>query len=102
MARVALLLVVLLAVGALAAATPAGAQDQSMAAPGQAMAQPAGAPTGEYPNVASLQPFTQAANFMSLPGYLRWQTAREQGIWISYAEARRIVIAQGGQLYRRA
>ncbi len=57
---------------------------------------------GEYPNVASLQPFSPEANFMSVPGYLRWQVFRTQGTWLSYAEARRIVIAQGGRIYRAA
>jgi hypothetical protein len=57
---------------------------------------------GEYPNVASLQPFSPEANFMSVPGYLRWQVFRSQGMWLSYAEARRIVIAQGGRIYRAA
>jgi len=76
MARVTLLVVALVAIGTLIALTP----------------QPASA--AEYPNVAGTQPFTAAANFMSLPGYLRWQTFHEQGFWISYAEARRIVRAQ--------
>jgi hypothetical protein len=55
---------------------------------------PVPARAAEYPNVAGTQPFTAAANYMSRPGYLRWQTFREQGFWISYAEARRIVQAQ--------
>jgi hypothetical protein len=76
MVRVTLLLLVLFAVGLLIAVTP----------------QPARA--AEYPNVVTAQPFTAAANFMSLPGYLRWQTFREQGLWITRAEAVRIVRAQ--------
>jgi hypothetical protein len=52
------------------------------------------ASAAEYPNVAGAQPFSAAANYMSLPGYLRWQTFREQGMWITYAEAVRIVRAQ--------
>ncbi len=51
---------------------------------------------GEYPNVASLQPFTAESDFMSLPGYLRLRTFQEQHVWLTYAEATRIVIAQGG------
>jgi len=76
MARMTLLLLAMVAVSIWVAMTP----------------QPARA--AEYPNVAGTQPFTAAANYMSLPGYLRWQTFREQGFWISYAEARRIVSAQ--------
>jgi hypothetical protein len=76
MARVTLLVLLLVAIGALIALTP----------------QPVSA--AEYPNVVGTQPFSAAANFMSLPGYLRWQTFREQGLWITYAEAARIVRAQ--------
>lgn len=76
MFRVTLLLLALLFVGALMFAAP----------------QPVSA--AEYPDVAGLQPFTAAANYMSLPGYLRWQNFREEGFWISYAEARRIVQTQ--------
>ena len=35
------------------------------------------------PDVTNLKPFTEAANFLSLPGYLRWQTFVQQGTWIS-------------------
>ncbi len=96
MARVTLLLMALLVIGVLISFTsqPASAQTTSP--------QPSVGRTGEYPDVSGLQPFTPAANFMSLPGYLRWLTFRDQGTWLSYAEARRIVIAEGGQLYRRA
>lgn len=84
-----------------AAAQPAAAQQES----GQnAMQNQAAQPMaqGEYPNVANLQPFSPEANYMSVPGYLRWEVFRSQGMWLSYAEARRIVIAQGGQIYRAA
>ncbi len=59
---------------------------------------PASAQTmgNEYPNVANLQPFTPEAGFMSLPGYLRLRTFQEQHVWLTYSEATRIVIAQGG------
>ena len=96
MARVGLLLLALLVVGVLIASQPASAQDQTQPQ------QPSAARAGEYSDVSSLAPFTPSANFMSVPGYLRWVTFRDQGTWISYAEARRIVIAQGGQLYHRA
>jgi len=48
----------------------------------------------DYTNVASLQPWSVESNYMSLPGYLRWMTFREQSIWLSMAEAKRIVAAQ--------
>jgi hypothetical protein len=41
----------------------------------------------QYPQVTGLQPFSPAANYMSLPGYLRWQAFVEQGVWISHNEA---------------
>jgi len=47
-----------------------------------------------YPNVASLQPWTPESNYMSLAGYLRWMTFREQKVWLSMAEANRIVAEQ--------
>ena len=59
--------------------------------------QPAAA-QAEYPNVASIQPFSAQANFMSLPGYLRWITWRDQQTWLTYPEATRIVVAQGGEV----
>jgi hypothetical protein len=45
----------------------------------------------QYPQVAGLKPFTAEANYMSLPGYLRWQVSVEQGgskaqgLWSSLA-----------------
>lgn len=48
----------------------------------------------QYPNVASLKAFSTEANFMSLPGYLRWVTFQQTGQWITYAEAERIVKQQ--------
>jgi len=42
---------------------------------------------GEYPSVDGLTPFTQEANFMSLPGYLRWKHLQASGTWISRDEA---------------
>ena len=47
-----------------------------------------------YPNVADLQPFTPSAQYMSLPGYLRWQVFVEQGRWISRSEAVQVVAEQ--------
>ena len=96
MVKATLLLTALLVIGVMiASSAPAGAQGSASSSP-RVMAQ------GEYPDVSSLQPFTQAANFMSLPGYLRWQAFRDQNLWLTYREARRIVLAEGGRLYRRA
>jgi len=76
MIRVTLALLALLVVTALVGLTPQTAS------------------AAEYPSVAGMPAFAAATNYMSLPGYLRWQTFREQGLWITYAEARRIVEAQ--------
>ncbi len=56
------------------------------------LAQPASAQT--IPNVRGLQAFTAQTNFMSLPGYLRWQYFVENDTWISRSEARSLVSAQ--------
>ncbi len=48
----------------------------------------------EYPNVSNLTPFTPDANFMSLPGYLRWVVYQLKNEWISLEEAARIVNEQ--------
>jgi len=58
---------------------------------------PAPAAAAEYPNVASLQPWTAESNYMSLPGYLRWMIFRQDGVWLSVPEAKRIVAEQIGQ-----
>jgi hypothetical protein len=47
-----------------------------------------------YPDVSTLQPFPAEANFMSLPGYLRWVTFQQTSNWLSYAEATGIVTEQ--------
>jgi hypothetical protein len=47
-----------------------------------------------YPQVSSLTPFSPEAQFMSLPGYLRWQVFLEQGQWISVPEAKAVVMEQ--------
>ncbi|MBI2122607.1 MAG: hypothetical protein HYT96_00430 [Armatimonadetes bacterium] len=48
----------------------------------------------QYPNVSNLRPFSPEANFMSLPGYLRWLVFQQTAQWITYAEAARIVRQQ--------
>ncbi|MDQ3815920.1 MAG: hypothetical protein M3347_18580 [Armatimonadota bacterium] len=50
---------------------------------------------GQYPDVTGLTPFTQGANYMSLPGYLRWQHLLKTGRWISRQEAEQAVRDQG-------
>lgn len=49
----------------------------------------------EYPSVAGLTAFTPEANFMSLPGYLRWRHFQATGQWISRDEAVQAARAQG-------
>jgi len=51
----------------------------------------------EVPSVANLEPFSAEANFMSLPGYLRWLLFQQNGNWITYQEAARMVQQQTGQ-----
>ncbi|HEY3248696.1 MAG TPA: hypothetical protein VGK88_10450 [bacterium] len=51
----------------------------------------------QFPNVANLRPFSAEANFMSLPGYLRWLVFQQTGQWITYAEAARVVKEQTGR-----
>jgi hypothetical protein len=48
-----------------------------------------------YPNVAGMTAFTQAANYMSLPGYLRYRYFLDSGRWITREEAERAVESQG-------
>ena len=52
------------------------------------------AEAAQYPNVAALKPFSPECNYMSRAGYLRWMTFREQEVWLSMAEAQRIVKEQ--------
>ena len=46
------------------------------------------------PSVRGLTAFTPQTNFMSLPGYLRWQYFVENSTWITYAEASQLVSSQ--------
>jgi hypothetical protein len=48
-----------------------------------------------YPDVKALTPFTQSANYMSLPGYLRYRHLFNTGRWISRDEAEEAVRQQG-------
>ena len=49
----------------------------------------------KYPSVKSLKPFTIPANFMSLPGCLRWQYFIQSGRWVSRNESVQAVRDQG-------
>ena len=49
-----------------------------------------------YPSVAGVTKFTQGANFMSLPGYLRYRYFLDSGRWITREEAENAVVSQRG------
>lgn len=49
----------------------------------------------DYVSVKGLTPFTPPANFMSLPGYLRWRYILSSGRWITRQEAVNAVTNQG-------
>ncbi len=51
-----------------------------------------------YPNVADLVPFSQQANYMSLPGVLRLRYLQDSGRWISRQEAVDAARAQGANV----
>jgi hypothetical protein len=61
-----------------------------------APATPAPATTGQYPSVANLKPFAAEANYMSLPGYLRYLVYQHTSQWLTRTEAERIVNQQRG------
>ena len=46
-------------------------------------------------NVKDLKPFSPAANYMSLPGYLRHRTLIDSGRWITREEAVNLTAEQG-------
>ena len=48
----------------------------------------------QYPDVSKLTPYTAEANYMSLPGYLRWQVNVERKTWITMHEAYEAVLEQ--------
>ena len=68
--------------------TPSQTQPGTPAQPGT---------SGQFPTVSNLKAFSAEANFMSLPGYLRYLMYQQTGRWLTYAEARRAVTQQGGQ-----
>ncbi len=47
-----------------------------------------------YPNVKNVKAFSTAANFMSLPGYLRYLIHQRTGQWLTVLEAKRVVDQQ--------
>jgi hypothetical protein len=51
----------------------------------------------QYPNVANVKAFSAGANFMSLPGYLRYLIHQQTGQWLTWGEAARVVKQQTGQ-----
>lgn len=51
----------------------------------------------QYPKIGNIKPFSAAANFMSLPGYLRYLMHKQTGQWLTYGEASRVVRQQTGQ-----
>ena len=59
--------------------------------------QPSNVSPGQVPTVANLKPFSAEADFMSLPGYLRYLMHQATGQWVTYAEATRVVKQQGAQ-----
>ena len=66
-----------------------------------ALSMMAGAPAADAqmvdPKIGTVTPFTAAANFMSLPGYLRYLIHEQSGQWLTYGEAARAVRQQTGQ-----
>jgi hypothetical protein len=52
------------------------------------------AAAAEYAYVANLPPWSAETNYMSPEGLLRWMTYKEQGVWLSMPEAKRIVAQQ--------
>lgn len=48
-----------------------------------------------YTDVRGLRPFSPQANFMSLPGYLRYRFLVDSGRWITRDEADEAVRQQG-------
>lgn len=51
---------------------------------------------GQLPKVTDLQPFSAGADYMSLPGYLRYVAHQQTNQWLTYGEAARIVQQQRG------
>ncbi|HEY3378116.1 MAG TPA: hypothetical protein VGL77_11545 [Armatimonadota bacterium] len=56
------------------------------------LARPASAQA--VPSVIGISAYSAEAQYMSLVGYLRWQMFEENNVWISQAEAVRLVRGQ--------
>ena len=61
---------------------------------GTVLAMSAPVQAAEYPMVAGMRPFSAEANYMSLPGYLRFLVYQRDGIWLSRQESVAIVDRQ--------
>jgi len=46
------------------------------------------------PSIRGLQAFSPQVQYLSLAGYLRWQSYKENSVWISQQEARELVRSQ--------
>jgi len=49
----------------------------------------------DFPDCSTLTPFTPAANFMSIPGWLRWQYLASSGRWVSREQAVQVARDKG-------
>ena len=49
----------------------------------------------EFPDCAGKTPFTPEANFMSIPGWLRWQYLLSSGRWVSHDQAVQVARDKG-------
>lgn len=90
--------IVVLSVMILSATFAGAAMAQTYSTPPatQPATQPSTATPGQYPSVANLKEFSAEANFMSLPGYLRYLIFQQTGQWLTRPEAVRIVNQQKG------
>lgn len=52
------------------------------------------ATAAEYPNVVNLKSYSVQANYMSLPGYLRYLVYEKDNVWITFGEAKKAVKSQ--------
>jgi len=56
----------------------------------------AATPKTLYPEVATLTPFSLPANYMSLPGFLRYLSYGRLGHWLTYTKAAQVVRQERG------
>lgn len=52
------------------------------------------AKAADYPQVSELKPFSAEANYMSLPGYVRYLVWEQDAVWLSRGEAVAVVDGQ--------